>query len=329
MRYILKELIPGTGRVYRDNKSRRDIADILRSMGFGVIAAYGDPSVRPGAYRKMRSHFERLREGDSLFVQTPLMTSPAILRKLFRSLAKRGVRIYMVIHDLEAALEDNAALIVECDGVFVNNERTALEIIKRKLDVQKMVPMELLDYLIPDSVSGSCGEYSRKGPVVFAGKLSRAEAGFLYRLPDNYSFRVYGTGFESGAGGNVEFGGEYTPEDLPFMLTGSFGLIWDGPSPMTCLGIAGQRMKTSNPEQFSLFLASGMPVIVWSESAIADFVVQRGCGFTVSSLAEIGYRINAMSEKTYHKMRKSAEDAGIPMRDGCYTRRAIIKMCGE
>ena len=113
------------------------------------------------------------------------------------------------------------------------------------------------------------------------------------------------------------------------MLKGSFGLVWDGTSPMTCLGIAGHKLKINNPEQLSLFLASGMPVIVWSESAAADFVIQHECGFTVSSLAEIGYRIKGMSEKTYTKMRQNAENLGIPMRDGVYTRRAVIKMCDE
>lgn len=329
MRYYLKERIPENGQIYRDEKGRNDIEEILRATGFYEVTIDGSPDVSFGAYRQTRNDFEALGKGDILIVQLPVMTSSIIMRRLLSSLRKRGVQVFLFIHDMRHFLENNASLCKFCEGVVVNNERSAMELIKQKLDIKKIIPLGLFDYIIPDSISGSCGEYSLKSPVVVAGKLTREEAGYLYHLPDNCSFRLYGEGYEGKFENNVEFGGDYLPNDLPYMLKGSFGLVWDGTSPMTCLGIAGETMKIKNPLQLSLYLASGMPVIVWSESAIADFVVQKGCGFTISSLAEIGYRINAMSEKTYNKMRKGAEDVGIPMRDGCYTRRVILKMCDE
>ena len=327
MRYYLCETIPETGQKYRAGKKRNDIEETMKTLGFGDITVNAAPEVGFGAYRRFRGYFDWLEEGDTLIVQAPFMTSTIIMRRLLKSLEKRGVSTYVVIHELDDFIENCAGIGKECSGVIVNNEKAALELIKQKLDIAKIVPFDLYDYYIPEGISGSCGEFSLKGPIVIAGTLSREEAGYVYRLPDNCHFRLYGKGFEGEVTENVAFGGEYLPNDLPFMLKGSFGLVWTGTTPQTCLGLAGEVLKTYNPMQMSLYLSSGLPVIVWSESAAADFVIQKGCGFTISSLAEIGFRLNSMSEKTYSKMKKSAEDIGIPMRDGCYGRSAIMKMC--
>ncbi len=327
MRYYLCETIPETRQKYRAGKMRDDVEETLKTLGFGDITVTAAPEVGFGAYRKFRGCFDDLWKGDTLIVQTPFMTSGIIMRRLFKSLMKRGVEIYVVIHDLNDFLENCMGLCSACDGVLVNNEKVAAELKRQKLSIGKIVSFDLYDYYIPEGISGSCGEFSQKGPVVIAGTLSREEAGYIYHLPDNCDFRLYGNGYEGKVTHSIAFGGEYLPNDLPFMLKGSFGLVWTGTSPMTCMGLAGDVIKTYNPMQLSLYLSSGLPVIVWSESAAADFVIQKGCGFTVSSLAEIGYRLNSMSEKTYNKMKKSAEGVGIPMRDGCYGRSAFMKIC--
>ncbi|MDO4870218.1 MAG: hypothetical protein Q4A65_08055 [Bacillota bacterium] len=326
MKYFLQEIAEDGQKLNKNGKVRRDFEAVLKSMGFVEVAIPQAPSVNLGAYRNIRDNFEFFREGDVLIVQLPLTTSAAILRRLFKSLSRRGVRTFLVVRDLDIILEGNKSYWKHCEGVIVQNEKTAMELIKQKVDVDKIIPLDLTDYLIPDSISGSCGEYGLKEPVIISGKLTREEAGYIYRLPDNCRFRLYGQKYEGQIDDHILAGGSYDPDDLPFMLKGSFGLVWDGPTPMTCLGIAGEKMKISDPYQLSLYLASGLPVIVWSESAIADFVIQKGCGFTVSSLVEIGYRIKSMSEKTYKNMRRNAEDIGIPLRDGCYIRVAMNKI---
>ncbi|MBQ6496933.1 MAG: hypothetical protein IJI74_07180 [Firmicutes bacterium] len=322
----MREKDPESGKLYWDDKVRRDIEEVLRSMGFGEVEMSGIVSMGLSSFRKIRRRFAFLQEGDMLFFQFPLKTNPVVLRRLFQGLSKRGIEITVIVHDLNSFIEKDASICKCCDNVIVNNEKTAMELIRNKMEAGRILPMKCLDFLIPDSISGSCGEFGLKKPVVVAGKLSREEAGYVYHLPDNCRFNLYGDGYEGTADEHVKFGGNYRPDEIPFMIVGSFGLVWDGPSPMTCLGIAGKNMKHTNPQQLSLYLASGMPVIVWSESAAADFVIQNGCGFTVSSLSEIGYRIRSMSEKTYQKMKISAEDIGIPMRDGCYLRSVILKL---
>lgn len=327
MRYYLCEKIPETGQKYRAGKMRDDVEETMKTLGFGELTITAAPEVGFGAYRKFRDGFESLREGDTLIIQAPFMTSTIIMRRLFKSLGKRGIFTYIIIHDLNDFLERGAGLCEECDGVLVSCRQAAAELIKQKLDIEKIVSFDFYDYYIPEGISGACGEFSQKGPVVIAGTLSREEAGYIYHLPNNCDFRIYGHGYEGEVTHNIAFGGEYYPNDLPFMLKGSFGLVWTGTSAQTCQGLAGKGIKSHMPHQLSLYLSSGLPVIVWSESAAADFVIQNGCGFTVSSLAEIGFRLNNMSEKTYSRMRKGAEAVGVPMRDGCYARKAIMELC--
>ena len=50
-------------------------------------------------------------------------------------------------------------------------------------------------------------------------------------------------------------------------MEGSFGLVWDGISVETCAGVYGEYLKVNNPHKTSLYLASGIPVIIWKEAA--------------------------------------------------------------
>lgn len=59
--------------------------------------------------------------------------------------------------------------------------------------------------------------------------------------------------------------GSFKPEESPEHLQG----VWDGDSVDTCAGNTGAYLRYNNPHKTSLYLACGMPVIVWKEAAIA------------------------------------------------------------
>ena len=81
--------------------------------------------------------------------------------------------------------------------------------------------------------------------------------------------------------------GAFDP-DTPF-LNGRyhFGLIWDGTGVDSCEGLYGHYMRFNSPHKLSLYVALGLPVIVWREAAIADFVLKQGIGVTVGNLLEL------------------------------------------
>ncbi len=77
--------------------------------------------------------------------------------------------------------------------------------------------------------------------------------------------------------------------------------------------------------KISLYLASNMPVIVWKESALADYVCKNKLGFAVASLDEIAKQIRTLSSRDYKTMCESARHEGEKLRNGYYTKQALQK----
>ena len=58
----------------------------------------------------------------------------------------------------------------------------------------------------------------------------------------------------------------------------------------------GEYLRYNASHKLSLYLASGMPVIVWQESGVAAFVNKNHLGLTVNSLEELPERIGKLTE---------------------------------
>ena len=69
-----------------------------------------------------------------------------------------------------------------------------------------------------------------------------------------------------------------------------------------------------------------MPVIIWKEAALADYIVKNGCGITVDSIEEIPERLKAMSAREYDTIRANTRRISERLRGGKYTERALRKV---
>ena len=106
-------------------------------------------------------------------------------------------------------------------------------------------------------------------------------------------------------------------------MEGSFGLVWDGDSTKTCSGTFGQYMKINNPHKASLYLASGLPVLIWKEAALAEFILSNECGCAVGSLEEISEAAGALTKEQYDHFCENAKKIAKRLRGGKYTMRAV------
>ena len=136
-------------------------------------------------------------------------------------------------------------------------------------------------------------------------------------------WNLYGIGYEQTNYKNVHYCGSFMPEELPFVLKGSFGLVWDGPSSESCIETYGEYLRVNNPHKTSLYLASGIPVVVWSEAAIASFIKENNCGILVSNLSELPELLSKITVDEYELMKKSTEIIGERLRQGFYTKQAV------
>lgn len=184
----------------------------------------------------------------------------------------------------------------------------------------------IFDYLLPD-VTPVPPE--RRHGIDIAGNLSHDKAGYLYRLAEQFpdaDINLYGPKFDSERGPSEWYRGICTPDELPNKLQGRFGLIWDGDSAETCTGFYGKYLTVNNPHKLSLYLASGKPVIIWKEAALASFVTEHGVGIAVNTLREAIQAEHDIDEEEYLTMARRAEVLGARLREGHYAKKVMEEL---
>ena len=165
-----------------------------------------------------------------------------------------------------------------------------------------------------------------KNTIIVAGNFDIRKTKYARQFPEKPDFSIYGINFEEeNLPHNVHYQGAFAPNELPNHLHGGFGLVWDGDSPHTCSGMYGEYLKMNNPHKASLYLASGFPIIVWSQSALADFVRKNQCGIIVDSLFEIAESLESLSENDYQEMIKNSKRIGKKIRNGTFLKTALEK----
>ena len=297
MKYYLKEFY--VKEKHAGSKARLDAEKIMLEEGYQPFFQNND------------SNPITLTENDVLILQFPLLwhsLKTLILTKLLR---KRKFKAYLLIHDIESlrnrsikSFQDvkyailhflqNKTVLERVDGIIAHNDKMKAVLVQLGIPEEKIISLEIFDYLIPDYEVKKTYD---KRTVLLAGNFDIKKTNYARQLPDNPEFSIYGINFEEeNLPKNVHYKGAFSPEELPYYLEGGFGLVWDGDSPYTCSGMFGEYLKMNNPHKASLYLATGFPIIVWRQSALADFVSKNNCGILVDSLFEI-----AETLKSIHK----------------------------
>lgn len=334
-------------------KARDDVEVILGQMGcLPLDIPFNDDRRRnAGRLEKIRWHFriwkiwernlEKLQKGDCIYVQFPIIEHSFLLPYLFKRLLERGIKVVLIIHDLEllrVAIRPEVSKIKKlrlkveeknalryASQLIVHNARMKTYMMQLNISGSKIIPLNIFDYLIPGLDEERLNQriLGKGFPVIIAGNLRPHKAQYVYQLPDSCSFNLYGVGYEGREKEQICYQGMFRPEELPYALNGSFGLVWDGVSADTCSGIYGEYLKINNPHKASLYIASGIPVIIWSQAALADFVLENGCGITIDSLLDIRERLENISDCDYQKMRMNTAVVAKRLRSGYYLKNAV------
>ena len=122
---------------------------------------------------------------------------------------------------------------------------------------------------------------------------------------------------------NIEYHGSFPVEKIPDQLKAGFGLVWDGDSIDGCKGLSGQYLRYNNPHKLSLYLSSGMPVVIWSGAAEAEFVRKNKVGICVESLFELDNIFAHMTQQDFEEMENNTKRLSCKLKKGDYARRAL------
>lgn len=347
MKYYICEGKPD-GEYNATSKARKDVENILSEIKikkYYIPTKYGVQKNKIlkiiqlytyyKNYKIWSKEISKLKEEDIIIIQYPLVNTILNFDKIIDKCNRKRITTIAVIHDLDSLRsknmrrinkEDNEVL-KRCSYIIAHNYRMQDELVNKGCDKEKIVNLEIFDYLTETEIENK--KRVKDDAIIIAGNLSKEKACYLKGLKNlkDIKFNLYGKGYEKEENEeNVNYKGAFLPEELLNHLEGSFGLIWDGESTESCLGLFGSYLKYNNPHKTSLYLTAELPVIVWNESAMSKFVIENNIGITVGCLDEINEKVKKLTESDYYEMVKNTKSISDKLRKGEYLKTAIKKV---
>jgi hypothetical protein len=328
-KYQLRMYYPDGDKHTAGSKATLDCSAILLSLGFKQIDV---PIYAGRAYTLLNmlrtvgsilSLFLKLRPGRTVLIQYPLLGINRYLKHLVGGLKRMNCTSIILIHDVDSLRQHGSNTSIEAeistfnrfDFVISHNKQMTAKLRAEGLKATT-VELELFDYLSPDSGRSKVLNLKNR-TIAFAGNLGKSE--FLISLKEvqQVEFHVYGPGFAEGLSAwNVRWKGSFPPEELPAILDGGFGLIWDGDSILDCRGSKGDYLRYNNPHKASLYLVAGLPLIAPAGSAIAAYIQEKKIGLTVNSLFELPELLKGLSEGAYADMHNHVQALRVTLSAG-------------
>lgn len=266
---------------------------------------------------------------NNIILQYPLY-STYLMEQVVNSIRKyTDAKIYFIIHDVESIrlfinqpqyYKAELSFLNKADGIVGHNQKMNTWL-KEHGVMTKLISLDIFDYDNPAKLIET-REY--KGTVCYAGNLKKAE--FLQKVNLQHKLRIFGPNPTDHYPSSVEYMGQYTPEELPEHLDADFGLVWDGTSSQGCNGVFGEYMKYNNPHKTSLYLSSGIPVIIWKKAALAEFVEKNQLGLTIDSLDELDSLLDDLTNDQYQKIHQNVRNVAEKMRNGFYVKKAVKQL---
>ncbi len=353
--YIIHEVIDSRFQYNAGSKARNDVEEIICSQGGKVfkISNAAIPDRRNlGLIKKIVLHktavdewlkqIKHIEANSVIFIQFPVFLHTVLFKNVIRFLHKKNCYVVAIIHDMETLrnakkkhsadsgiskryiLEEKLAL-PHFDLVVAHNDKMRQLIVDMiGIKPDKVITISIFDYLIPDyEYDKSEKQETEAFSVIIAGNLLKEKAGYIYKLPKGTHFELYGSNYEGVSTDEIHYNGSFLPEELPYHLKGDFGLVWDGPSDVSCVGAYGEYLKYNNPHKTSLYLACGLPVLIWKEAAMAEFIQNNHCGILIESLSDLPDVLRSISADEYRDLKKNAMTVGDKLRKGLYTNEII------
>ena len=321
-------------------KATEDVITIADKIGFKRLYVQMNDS-KSGIFHKINRQirffidwqkaYRAVTEDSIVLLQHPFhypqLTRESILLKMKR---EKKVQFISIVHDVEELRtlgkeeyhkHEFEFMMQIADILIVHNNAMRDFFIKKGFAQKKIVVLEIFDYLRSESNS-ELPLYEKS--IIIAGNLDVKKSGYIAGLPDiECKFHLYGPNYSLAKADNITYGGVLPPDQVPKVLTKGFGLIWDGDSIETCKGGFGDYLRYNNPHKLSLYLSSGLPVIIWKDAAEAKFVEANGVGYTIRSLYEIPVLMDKISENEYKKMTENVRKVSKKLIEGDYMQLAL------
>lgn len=320
------------------SKARDDVTQILKENGYEPIgfkcnynndlitAILSALDVSKNVLKKIKS----LNENDIVVLQHPFNCYSNYLGyKIHKICKKKNIKSMVLIHDLDtlrytnyhgfskgklykAIFRDEISYLNQFSYIIVHNNEMKKYLIDSGLDESKLYCLQIFDYLIENANTVDVYDEELKKSykkVTIAENLLQTKSKYVYLLntlnTKSYTFELYGINYSGTSNEFIHYNGAFKPEELPNKIRTGFGLVWDGDSLEKCSGDLGNYLRYNNPHKLSSYVACGIPVIVWKEAAMADFVRDNKIGIVIDNLMELDKIFDNLTFNEYKKMKNN------------------------
>jgi glycosyltransferase len=342
-RYQIVEL--NTEYNHAGSKAVQDVYEIARSLGYEaniIRTATTADSFMAKIQRQifffidwLKAYFS-IASNSIVFIQNPYHHKQLIRNWVLEGLKrKKNVKFISLVHDVEElrkSLYNNYyksefdTMLSLVDVIIVHNDKMKDFFIKKGFPETKLVSLKIFDYLIDSQPSNSNVKFERS--ISIAGNLDIKKSAYISQLGKlGVVVNLYGPNFSHllEKYKEIKYHGSFPASDIPNHLNSGFGLVWDGDSIDSCSGDFGEYLQYNNPHKLSLYLASGIPVVIWDKAAESKFVKENNLGLCVSSLYELQDKLNSITEHEFNEMVDNVEKQTDLLTHGKYTEASILE----
>lgn len=327
------------------SKATQDVYEIVRSLGYKaniIRTATTVDSFMAKIQRQIFFFIDWLKvyfsiEPNSIvFIQNPYHHKQLIRNWVLEGLKrKKNVKFISLVHDVEElrkGLYNNyyksefKTMLSLADVIIVHNDKMKDFFIKKGFPETKLVSLKIFDYLTDSKPSDSNVKFERS--ISIAGNLDIKKSAYISQLGKlGVVVNLYGPNFSHllEKYKEIKYHGSFPASDIPNHLNSGFGLVWDGNSIDSCSGDFGEYLQYNNPHKLSLYLASGIPVVIWDKAAESKFVKENNLGLCVSSLYELQDKLNSITEQEFNEMIDNVEKQTDLLIHGKYTEASILE----
>ncbi len=325
-------------------KATADMAYVAEKLGFKPVTVKMDSTEKTflgkvirqiGYFRDWGKAEKEITEGSILLLQHPFHYPQLTREKTLRNIKSRNVKIISLVHDVEELRafrykdyykREFEFMLELSDVIIVHNEVMKKWFIERGVEEKKLVTLGIFDYLQDEDKEKTI---SFEKSITVAGNLDTEKCGYIKELADLKGIKVhlYGPNFNEAMKGSkdITYHGSFPSSEIPKKLNRGFGLVWDGESINGCKGDSGQYLRYNNPHKLSLYLSSGLPVIIWKEAAEAGFVEKNQVGITVHDVKELEKIFDALTAEEYETMVQNVKKIGKALCNGEYGKEALME----
>lgn len=281
------------------------------------------------ADRQVKTFVKEVQFGDIIVIQDFYRK---YMQRLAKECLKREAKVIFIVHDVQSIRFNKTSKEIR----KLNNASLLIVHTQAMADKLKTLgvttPMRILwlfDYYSDDPMQDAEKTLQNKTEVVFAGNLSKSV--FLKELMEEKEmsgvhFKLYGMhdgSLDFSQNNNIEYAGIFKPEETGF-ISGGWGLVWDGDSIDSCTGDYGEYLRYNSSHKTSLYLAAGIPIIVWEHSSLANWVKEKNIGIVINRLHDIGSAISNLSSADYALIINNVHEVGNRLRKGGFMKQAYM-----